>query len=626
MTAMELMESVGRTEETLLEPVLTVPVRKKLSRPVRTALILAAVIALLALLGVAAKETGFLERVFPERFETIEEYVNHIAVTTENDSLRLTLHEAVTDGYNTYLVYSVERLDGGSMEGWTPDEIICPLTEEGYPAQYVSGSWSEPLDTGITDPAKRTYLYRAYGWKGLGRITIRLFGLINNGTRESFSPGYLEAEAELKPCLTKIAGPQGGAEAEKIYAEIVLSPFGLRAKVMTNITGLTEEDVDRPEKPTYNDPWTGSLELVFRNGEEKSLDVAPDSYLRVDPGVQGDSLLRARFEDPVDIRDVRALRIDGVEYPLEKGTPRERQYIWALEVSPLEQIRAWLYGNHVPIHPELTAEGEAFCLALDGVWTDGYTTELMMKVLKKSDEPVPYDQDICEPVNLGGKASFTALDAKGEPVAVGVRYAGQAEGLAAYVLDCPEKARTLVVRFADTVLTIPLDMKQLGKLPQIVPQESSWGDEPSPESEAEHRQHLQQVFDNLFAGYTPVKVDRTADNGIYRITIENLAFRCSGGSGNLRAWVVCSALEGDYDPLLERRTQEPFDHHVLSAGQELQVNAFSGYSGTYDKEAGVRIYWMHIDYTGDFDTVDAVRLIWTPPAGDRITLDLEPTV
>ena len=35
-------------------------------------------------------------------------------------------------------------------------------------------------------------------------------------------------------------------------------------------------------------------------------------------------------------------------------------------------------------------------------------------------------------------------------------------------------------------------------------------------------------------------------------------------------------------------------------------------------------------YGGSFNPphrghVDALRLIWTPPAGDRITLDLEPT-
>ena len=622
MTAWQLTEFLGEVEEELLESVLTPPVKRKLSRPVRTALILAAVIALLALLGVAAKETGFLERLFPEKYETISDYVNHVAVTVENEGLRLTLHEAVTDRYTIVLVYSVERLDGGSMEGgWAPDILICPLKEDGYPARSVSGVWNAPLDTGETNPAKRTYVYWANGLNGLGRVTFRLFGLIQNETRESWAPGYLEAEAELKPCLTKVAKPQGGAEAEKIYADIVLSPFGLRARMITNISGLTEEDVAEPEKFTYNARWNGSLELVFRDGEEKVLDIAPNSYIRMGSGVQGESLLEARFQDPVDIRDVRALRIDGVEYPLEKGPPRERQGIWDLEASPLEQTRAWLYGDHAPVHPELTAEGEAFSLSLDGVWTDGYTTELLMKVQRVSSEPIPYDRDICAPVNLGGKASFEALDARGERVAVGVRYAGAAEGLVAYALDCPEKARTLVVRFEDTVLTVPLDMRELGKLRQIVPQEPSRGYIPDPESEARIRQRM---FDSLFAGYTPVEVNRTADNGIYRITVESLAHRGGGGSGNLRAWVVCSALEGDYDPLLDMNGM-PFACYVLSGGQELQVNGGAGGGSSYDRETGVQIYRLSVEYSGDFGHVDALRLIWTPPAGDRITLDLEPT-
>ncbi|MBR5701779.1 MAG: hypothetical protein IKX47_04875, partial [Oscillospiraceae bacterium] len=505
--------------------------------------------------------------------------------------------------------------------GWAPDILICPLKEDGYPARSVSGIWNAPLDTGETNPAKRTYVYWANGLNGLGRVTFRLFGLIQNETRESWAPGYLEAEAELKPCLTKVAKPQGGAEAEKIYADIVLSPFGLRARMITNISGLTEEDVAEPEKPTYNDRWTGSLELVFRDGEVQSLEPATNSYLRAGFGAQGESLLGAYFQDPVDIRDVRALRIDGVEYPLEKGTPRERQGIWDLEASPLEQTRAWLYGDHAPVHPELTAEGEAFSLSLDGVWTDGYTTELLMKVQRVSSEPIPYDWDICAPVNLGGKASFEALDARGERVAVGVRYAGAAEGLVAYALDCPEKARTLVVRFEDTVLTVPLDMRELGKLRQIVPQEPSRGYIPDPESEARIRQRM---FDSLFAGYTPVEVNRTADNGIYRITVESLAHRGGGGSGNLRAWVVCSALEGDYDPLLDMNGM-PFACYVLSGGQELQVNGGAGGGSSYDRETGVQIYRLSVEYSGDFGHVDALRLVWTPPAGDRITLDLERT-
>ena len=232
MTAWELTEALGEVREEYLEPVLAPAAKKKLSRPIRTALILAAVIALLALLAVAAKEAGFLERLFPEeKFETIEDYVNHIAVTTENDSLRLTLHEAVTDGYNTYLVYSVELLQG-SMEDWgDTDHFILPLTKEGYPVK-LGGGVRQPLegdDPGQGNPNRRVYLWYNECQMNTGRIQVRLFGLKDRETGETYSPGYLEAEAELKPCLTKVV--KGQEEAEGAYSNIVLSPFGLRADV-----------------------------------------------------------------------------------------------------------------------------------------------------------------------------------------------------------------------------------------------------------------------------------------------------------------------------------------------------------------------------------------------------------
>ena len=621
MTAMELMETIGEAEEEFIEPVLVPPAKRRLSRPIRTALILAAVIAILALAGVAAKEAGLLAGLFPEKFETIEDYVNHIAVTVENDGLRLTLHEAVTDGYSVLLAYSVERLDGGSMEGMNPDIIIQPLTEDGYPTNRV-GSAVVPLELENTDPTRKVYLWRAYGWKGLGGFFVRFFGLEDRETGERFSPGYLTAEVKLKPCLTKIAGTRTDAAGEKIYTDIVLSPFGLRAKVMTNISGLTEEEVTEPEKRNYNTPWTGSLELLFRDGEEQSMDVSSSADLRVDSGVQGDSLLRALFGDPVDIRSVRAVRIDGTEYPLATGpVPRERQGLWDTSASPLEQIRAWLFGDHEPAHPELTAEGTDFSLALDGVWTDGYTTELLIRIQQNTDEQIPYDRDICVPVNLGGKAAFEALDAKGNPVPAGVRYGGVVDGLMPYVVDCPEKARTLIFRFGEAVLTVPLDMKQLEKLPRITPQEPR---RPSPAPET-HERFLQEMYDSLFAGYAPEEVNASADNGVYRITVTDMVLRGGHGSGSLRAWAVCSALEGEYDKIwsLTSVNIREFQLYVISDGEVIPVSGGGGRSGFYDD--GNQIYTIETDFRGDFDRVDALRLVWTPPAGDRITLDLEKT-
>ena len=618
MTALELLTAIGETEEEYGKTVFTPPAKRKLSRPLRTAIILAAVLALLALLAVAAKEAGFLERLLKERYEAVEDYVNHIAVTVENDGLRLTLHEAVTDGYTTLLVYSIERLDGVSIEqDWDQDAIIRPLTEDGLPARMGSGI-REPLATsnaGQGDPCRWVYLWYNKGQTQMGRISFRLFGLVNRKTGERFTPGYLEAEAELKACLTKLGGRQGDPGAEKLYTNIVLSPFGLRADMLTNLAGMTPENAPEPEKWSLNKAFRGSLDFVLEEGEEQEL--VYDVGLLVDPYCQGVYVLNVAFRQPTDIRGIRAVRIDGVEYPLETGSlPRQRIGSMDPSASPLESARVWVYGDHEPAHPALTGEGTELTLSLDGVWTDGYTTEFLLCSRGGTAEP-----SVGPTVDLGGSFVFEALNAAGEPVAVGVRCGGAAEGLLPFVAECTEKATTLIVRCGDAELTIPLNMKQLKKLPQIAPQEPSKRD---PGYAQRHGEEMQKMFSRLFADHDPAEVSYSADNGAYRISVDSLALRGSEGEGSLRAWVRCSALEGEYDLLLE--STSAFSCSVLSEGRELQVSK-AGYSadGTVDDEAGDRIFALKFDFAGDFGHMDALRLTWTPPAGDRITLDLEKT-
>ena len=630
MTAMEIMEAVGQAEEELIEPVLAPTEKKSGGRPIRTVLILAAVIALLALLGVAAKETGFLERLYPEKYETIEDYVNHVAVTVENDGLRLTLHEAVTDGYTVLLVYTVERLDGGTLEGWGLDAMVRPQTEEGIPLNYISaGPGAQDIEG--SDPAKITNVWWAYGWTGgLGRVYFRLFGLKNLETGETWTPGYLEAEAELKACPTRTAKLRGDLSTKELYSDIVLSPFGFRAHVMRNIGAMTAENAET-DKAHLNDPWTGSLELIYRNGEAQSVDTSTGAYLRKDSTCVGVSILSVRFAELTDIRQVKALRIDGAEYPLESGgIPRERQGLSDPNAAQLELFRAWLYGDHEPVHPDLSAEGQTadggtVAMRLDGVWTDGYTTELLLKLTLTGPEPgkpVVKDGDYARPVNLGGNFAFRALDAKGNLLALGVRFVDAVEGLYPIVAECPERAATLVVTFEGAELTVPLDRKQLGKLTQVTPQEPKrpWTD---PEQQARNERSRQEMFDSLFAGYTPVEADYAASNGLYRVSVRHLALTGAWGKGSLRAWVEITYLGDGYDNLSD--PWSGFSCSVLSEGKVIQVSSNGGRSGSYDRESGVCVYYYELDFRGDFNTVDALRLTYTPPRGDRISLDLEPT-
>ena len=472
MTALELMTAIGETEDRYANTLFAPPAKRKLSRPLRTALILAAVIALLALLAVAAKEAGFLEHIFPgEKYETFEDYVNHIGVTVENESLRLTLHEAVTDGFNTYLVYSVELLQG-SLEEWDDtDHSIRPLTEEGYPVKMGKGV-RQPLDgddPGQGNPNRWVYLWYNECQMNTGRIRVRLFGLKNHQTGETFTPGYLEAEAELKPCLTKISKEQG----DGVYSNIVLSPFGLRA----DVSGM---DMD---KLGTGKPFRGSLEYVYREGEEEQL-ISGSPVLRPDPVREDMAVMSVTFRQPVDIRGVAALRIDGVEYPLETGPLPEQPQ------PPMEQTDV----------PKLSGE------------------------------------------------------------------------------------------------------------------------------------ERQAVYDSLFADHAPAEVEYTAENGVYRLELKDLALWGDEEELHLRAWVTAAAMKGAYDLLLDG----DIDARPCIDGKELSIGYIMNYSGSfYDGETGERVYILNLDYTresannaafdGDFSKISALRFTWIPPAGDRITLDLEKT-
>ena len=276
MTALELARAIGETEDRFAVPVFTPPVKKKGRRPIRTALMLAAVLVLLALLlGVAARELGFLERLFPAKYEAIEDSVNRLAVSVENDGLRLTLHEAVTDGYNTMLIFSVELLNGDSMNRWDKADFwIVPLSEEGVPVVRGGGSagdFSGP-DRGLGNPNRIVYYWYNQCQTSTGRISVRLFGLVNYTTGESFQPGYLEAEAKLKPSLTKISRRQGKEAGEEPYSNVVLSPLGLR---------VDAAGVDM-EKLGSGRHFPGKLEYVYAEGAEKQV-IDGAQVLRPDP-------------------------------------------------------------------------------------------------------------------------------------------------------------------------------------------------------------------------------------------------------------------------------------------------------------------------------------------------------
>ena len=463
MTAWELMDGLGEVEEEMLWPALNIKTHRSYRRALRIALVAAAVLVLLALAALAASESGLLERFFPGRYDLISDFVYHEAVTVENDTLRLTLHEAVTDGFYGLLAFSVERLDGGEMEGWSLDGKFTPMNEEGWPIQY-GGSWTENLTTGEETLSRRWFVWITYARTDLHRISVQLDGLRRSDTGERLRTESLTAEAELILCPVKTATRVGAADGKELYPTIVVSPLSFYAGILQNLNGMTPENAPKqPSSRTIGGPAERRVELLFKDG--RSLDVS-DKILRRDSAESsfGTTSLYGVFEELLDLDRVRAVRIEGEEFPLKYGeVPSPRHGLSGVPI--LESMRAWAYGSHEPVHPDLRAEAGEFSLALDGIWTDGRTTELLLDISAPREEK--YWQLVCN----GGAITFAAEDAKGRPLAVGVMPGGLFN-LMTLAVTCSDRAARLTIGDGDAVLVIPLDMKELSRMPQIEPREA----------------------------------------------------------------------------------------------------------------------------------------------------------
>ena len=170
----------------------------------------------------------------------------------------------------------------------------------------------------------------------------------------------------------------------------------------------------------------------------------------------------------------------------------------------------------------------------------------------------------------------------------------------------------------------PLETGPIPKQPQQPMEESR-----IPELSGEDRQGL---VESLFADCTPAEVSYAADNGVYRLETRSLALWGDEEELHLRAWVTAAALEGAYDRILDQMKIEP---RLRIGGKELLIGCIDHSKSFYDAGTGERVFALSLDFTresannaafdGDFGKVSALRLVWIPPAGDRITLDLERT-
>lgn len=603
MTGMDLLLALGQVDEDLLSPVLKDEPKKSVRRTLRTVILIAAILALLATAALAAGG-GLLKLLFPERYDIIEDYVLAKTAAAENELVRLTAESAVTDGYTSYVIFSVERLDGGLLEDMTPDAIITPRC--GYGGRNYGGAAIEPLITGAETDSKRWFCWKATGRQNVTGAELRLLGLKNRQTGEALDIGELKLELELTACPVKLGRRGGDPDGKELYPFIVLSPLSLNIEAYANLNGMPPAD-----EPVEDRVLSGGLSgcnilLRMRGGTEQDLtDIACRH-----PNITT-NLITVSFDKLLDINLAEAVVIDGIEYSLTYGDAPLARTGGDRDMPAQESTRAYVYGGHTPAHPKLSADGSGVSLTLDGVWSDGYTTELMLRI--EAEEP---KEAYTLPPHLGGALTFKAESADGKLLAVGVLPGGSAQGLPGFIVEAGGRAASLTIGLEDAELTIPLDMKRLQELPQTAPKEAA----PQITSGSDIKLDLyQSIYDELFTGLSPDAAGYQGDNGDYRITLQYVYLEAHGGTGRLRVIALAERSDGGY---FGKQAVREFQCLCLTGDEELDLSgSFSSGSWSGDEEDR-RYYKLDFNFNGDFQQPDAIRLIWTPPDGDYVTIDI----
>ncbi len=191
---------------------------------VKALLIAAIIVVLLAASAMAVYLNGgarFIEQLFGNRdYNMIEGYVMSDIAQARDEHLCLTLESALTDGHYYYVVFSVESIDGSSIEALFPDisfNFIKETPSRGQPAFQI-----EKMDTEENSNTKAFYIALIRSddvITSMGMELHRLFALDNG---EKAINCNLSVETTFLTCPIARGGIPDG-----VFRNVELSPFCL---------------------------------------------------------------------------------------------------------------------------------------------------------------------------------------------------------------------------------------------------------------------------------------------------------------------------------------------------------------------------------------------------------------
>lgn len=609
MKAFDIMDALNDVDEKLLDGALEDKKTKSAGKYLKIALMAAVAAALLIGAAIAASSDGFLSELFGESYDIIGDYVMMEPISAENEHARITVESSLSDGFNAFVVFSVERLDGGSMEGMFADmEIDLEYSTD----MLRTGGFSlEPFETGMETESKRWFLLVRHGDTGLVGARFRLFGVENLETREKADFGEIKLYTEFKQSPVKVGGPGGEPMGDKLYTRVILSPLGLRAQAWTNMTPLTTDGSGSSQRQATE---ISSATVIFKDGRVEDLTERTVSRR----GSLCDEVY-CIFPEPMDIEQAEAVEINGIRFDVKYGEVKELRMDYDSGDGFLKLQREYVYRGNEPVYPKMSAESENVFMELESIWTDGCNVGLFLYMESESSfaglNPMPYE--------FNGLMEVTALDEKGEKMAVFAElvHLGKLEDgrfLEGYIVRIAGEAETLLLDLDGAEMSIPLNMRKLKRMPQGLPYE-----EPPKEIDKDNKSDIyKDHYDHLFGNVDLPRVDISADNGEFSITVEYMRLFVDGGGGEFKAMVRMEQLDGeDYD-LGRSIGKKELEVGVVFDGSYREATFVGGGFGLNWSEDNVRYSAADMDFEFRSGARDTLRLTWTPPDGERIVLDI----
>lgn len=326
--------SAALDQDTELPPVQAAPRKTPMKRSLKSMVLFAAVLALMAgsVLAVAYR-SGVLELFFPDGDTSqVEPYVQTALDTAENEDYRLRVDSCLYDGRNVYAVVTVVALNDQAAEDLMSNKVIAEAHRETWGEDMVNGL----LESGSTGPDTFHCNFGDYYNKEESEIPMHAGSM---GSKELPNPDGHSRSWQIDIQFGSFVGPQkkpltfwlsfmGEDCAVEIPLDNMAQPILLTPNqevtynVYTGVKGILKEFILTPTSFSITaEPLEEPDEEYYTTGYDAGKNIF---FLRMKDGTVLTAMqlgaVNDQFDTVVDLSQVQSIIYGYTEFPVD-GSP-----------------------------------------------------------------------------------------------------------------------------------------------------------------------------------------------------------------------------------------------------------------------------------------------------------------